>query len=106
MLSPIRQYEPSKLFGMTYTLFRDHPLPPAQKPKPKPNPQPRPVTIHPSFTTIPDQHSSGYTPTPPPPQSHPPIQSKDKEPMHQFSAHTIDHTSSIDAQTSDSNLVV
>ena len=106
MLSPIRQYEPSKLFGMTHTLFRDNPLPPA--PKPKPKPQPRPVTIHPSSTIIPDQHSPGYTPAPPPasPLSQPPIQSKDKEPMHQFSAHTIDHSSSIDDQTSDSNLSV
>ena len=56
ILSPIIQYKPSKLFGMTYTLFRDNPLPPAQKPKPKPKPQPRPVTIHPSFTTLPNQH--------------------------------------------------
>ncbi|KAH9658763.1 hypothetical protein KPL70_023614 [Citrus sinensis] len=39
-LSPIRQYDPSKLFGMTHTLFRDNPLPPPSKPKPKPKPQP------------------------------------------------------------------
>ena len=86
MLSPIRQYEPSKLFGMTHTLFRDNPLPPPPKPKPKPKPQPRPVTIHPSSTTIPGQQSPGYTPASPPapPLSQPPIQSKDKEPMHQF----------------------
>ena len=72
MLSLITQCEPSKLFGMTYTLFRDNPLPPAQKPKPKPKPQSQPP-IHPPFTTLPDQHSLGYTPTPPPLQSQPPI---------------------------------
>ena len=38
--------------------------------------------------------------------SQPPIQSKDKEPMHQFSAHTLDHPSSTNDQTSDSNLAV
>ena len=36
MLSLIRQYDPSKLFGMTHTLFRDNLLPPPPKPKPKP----------------------------------------------------------------------
>ena len=36
MLSPIRQYDPSKLFCMTHTLFRDNPLPPPPKPKPQP----------------------------------------------------------------------
>ena len=35
MLSPIKQYDPSKLFGMTHTLFRDNPLPPPPKPKPE-----------------------------------------------------------------------
>ena len=81
---------------------------PPPKPKPKPKPQPRPVTIHPSSTTIPGQHSLGYTPASPsaPPLSQPHIQSKDKELMHQFSAHTINHTSSTDYQTSDSNLTV
>ena len=110
MLSPIRQYEPSKLFGMTHTLFRDNPLPPPPKSKPKPKPQPRPVTINPSSTIIPDQQSPGYTPAstspPEPSKSQPPTTSKDKEPMHQFSAHTIDHPSSTDDQTSDSNLAV
>ncbi|KAH9716892.1 hypothetical protein KPL71_021626 [Citrus sinensis] len=52
MLSPIRQYDPSKLFGMTHTLFRDNPLPPPPKPKPKSKPQPRPVTFHQSSDTI------------------------------------------------------
>ena len=66
MLSPIRQYDPSKLFGMTHTLFRDNPLPPPPKPKPKPKPQPRPVTFHQSSITIPGQHSPGHTPASPP----------------------------------------
>ncbi|KAH9744190.1 Endonuclease [Citrus sinensis] len=111
MLSPIRQYDPSKLFGMTHTLFRDNPLPPPPKPKPRPKPQSRPITIHPFSISIPGQPSPGYTPasplTPPSaPLSQPPTQSKDKEPMHQFSAHTVDHSSTTDDQTSDSNLVV
>ncbi|KAH9705005.1 hypothetical protein KPL70_011698 [Citrus sinensis] len=111
MLSPIRQYDPSKLFGMTHTLFRDNPLPPLPKPKPKPKPQPRPVTFHPPSITIPGQHSPGHTPAsppvpPPPTESQPPSQSKDKQTMHQFSAHTVDHSSTTDDQTSDSNLAV
>ncbi|KAH9769356.1 hypothetical protein KPL71_011966 [Citrus sinensis] len=106
MLSPIRQYDPSKLFCMTHTLFRDNPLPPPPKPKPKLRPQPRPVTFH-----IPGQHSPGHTPASPPvpsppTESQPPSQSKDKQPMHQFSAHTVDHSSTTDDQTSDSNLAV
>ncbi|KAH9686137.1 hypothetical protein KPL70_014250 [Citrus sinensis] len=89
MLSPIRQYDPSKLFGMTHTLFRDNPLPPPPKPKPKPKPQPPPVTFHPPSITIPGQHSPGHTPASPPvppplTESQPPSQSKDKQPMHQF----------------------
>ncbi|KAH9769414.1 hypothetical protein KPL71_011989 [Citrus sinensis] len=106
MLSPIRQYDPSKLFCMTHTLFRDNPLPPPPKPKPKLRPQPRPVTFH-----IPGQHSPSHTLAsplvpPPPTESQPPSQSKDKQPMHQFSAHTVDHSSLTDDQTSDSNLAV
>ncbi|KAH9769493.1 hypothetical protein KPL71_012022 [Citrus sinensis] len=106
MLSPIRQYDSSKLFCMTHTLFRDNPLPPPLKPKPKLRPQPRPVTFH-----IPGQHSPSHTlasPSvpPPPTESQPPSQSKDKQPMHQFSAHTVDHSSLTDDQTSDSNLAV
>ncbi|KAH9671262.1 hypothetical protein KPL70_017294 [Citrus sinensis] len=111
MLSPIRQYDPSKLFCMTHTLFRDNPLPQPLKPKPKPKPQPRLITFHPSSITIPGQHSPGHTPAsppvpPPPTESQPPSQSKDKQPMHQFSAHTVDHSSTTDDQTSDSNLAV
>ncbi|KAH9716811.1 hypothetical protein KPL71_021588 [Citrus sinensis] len=91
---------------MTHTLFRDNPLPPPPKPKPKLRPQPRPVTYH-----IPGQHSPGHTPAlplvpSPPTESQPPSQSKDKQSMHQFSAHTVDHSSTTDDQTSDSNLAV
>ncbi|KAH9780609.1 hypothetical protein KPL71_008138 [Citrus sinensis] len=112
MLSAIKQYDPSKLFGMTHTLFRDNPLPPPPpKPKPKPKPQPRPVKIHQPSMSFPGQQSLNYTPAsppapPPPPQTPPQTQSKDKEPMHQYSAHTIDHSSRTDDQTSDSNLAV
>ncbi|KAH9705786.1 hypothetical protein KPL70_012003 [Citrus sinensis] len=111
ILSPIRQYDLSKLFGMTHTLFRDNPLPPPPKPKPKPKPQPRPVTFHPSSITIPGQHSPGHTPAsppvpPPPTESQPPSQSKDKQPMHQFSTHTVAHSPTTDDQTSDSNLAI
>ncbi|KAH9649269.1 hypothetical protein KPL70_025920 [Citrus sinensis] len=111
ILFPIRQYDPSKLFGITHTLFWDNPLPPPPKPKPKPKLQPRPITIHQSSISIPGQQSPGYTPASSPARpslslSQPPIQSKDKEPMHQFSAHTIDHSSSLDDQTSDLNLAV
>ncbi|KAH9698105.1 hypothetical protein KPL71_023884 [Citrus sinensis] len=106
MLSPIKQYDPSKLFCMTHTIFRDNPLPPPPKPKPKLRPQLRPVTFH-----IPGQHSPGHTPASPPvpsppTESQPPSQSKDKQPMHQFSAHTVDYSSTIDDQTSESNLAV
>ncbi|KAH9769166.1 hypothetical protein KPL71_011894 [Citrus sinensis] len=112
MLSPIRQYDPSKLFGMTHTLFRDNPLPPPPKPKPKSKPQPRPVTFHQSSISIPGHQSSDSTPAPaspsvqPPTISQPPTQSKDKEPMHLFTAHTITHSSTTNDQTSDSNLAV
>ncbi|KAH9655632.1 hypothetical protein KPL70_022384 [Citrus sinensis] len=105
------QYDHSKLFGMTHTLFRDNPLPPPPKPKPKPKPQPRPVTFHPSSITIHGQHPPGPTPAsspvpPPPTESQPSSQSKDKQPMHQFSAHTVAPSSTTDDQTSDSNLAV
>ncbi|KAH9716855.1 hypothetical protein KPL71_021598 [Citrus sinensis] len=106
MLSPIKQYDPSKLFGMTHTLFRDNPLPPPPKPKPKPRPQPRPAPLHPSSLTIPGQPSPTSAPTSPPAPFLVPTQSKDKEPMHQFTAHTVDHSSTTDNQTSDSNLAV
>ncbi|KAH9780561.1 hypothetical protein KPL71_008127 [Citrus sinensis] len=106
MLSPIKQYDPSKLFGMTHTLFRDNPLPPPPKPKPKPRPQPRPAPLHPSSLTIPGQPSPSSTPTSPPAPLFVPTQSKDKEPMHQFTAHTVTHSSTTVDQTSDSNPAV
>ncbi|KAH9680154.1 hypothetical protein KPL71_026442 [Citrus sinensis] len=112
MLSPIRQYDPSKLFGMTHTLFRDNPLPTPPKPKPKSKPQPRPVTFHQSSISIPGHQSSDSTlapaspSVPPPTISQPPTQSKDKEPMHLFTAHTITHSSTTNDQTSDSNPAV
>ena len=111
MLSPIKQYDPSKLFSMTHTLFRDNPLPSPPKPNPKSKHQPRPVTIHQSPISIPGHQSSSYTPAspsvpPPPTISQPPTQSKDKEPMHLFTAHTITHSSTTNDQTSDSNIVV
>ncbi|KAH9698058.1 hypothetical protein KPL71_023861 [Citrus sinensis] len=108
MLYPIRQYDPSKYFGMTHTLFRDNPLP--LPPTPKPKSKPRPVKLYQPPMPIPDHQSPGYMPAspsaPPPTQSQPPTQSKDKEPMHQFTAHTVAHSSTIDDQTSDSNLAV
>lgn len=106
MLSPIKQYDPSKLFGMTHTLFRDNPLPPPPKPKPKPRPQPRPVPLHPSSLTILGQPSPSSTSTSPLAPLSVPTQSKDKEPMNQFTAHTVTHSSTTDDQTSDSNLAV
>ena len=110
MLSPIRQYDPSKLFGMTHTLFRDNPLPPPPTPKPKPKPPPRPVKIYQSPMPITDQQFHGYMPASPsalpPTQSQPPTHSKDKEPMHQFTTHTVAHSSTIDDPLSDSNLAV
>ncbi|KAH9732043.1 hypothetical protein KPL70_010174 [Citrus sinensis] len=106
MLSPIKQYDPSKLFGMTHTLFRDNPLPLPPKPKPKPRPQPRPPPLHPSSLTIPGQPSPTFIPTSPPAPLSVPAQSKDKEPLNQFTAHTVAHSSTTDDQTSDSNLAV
>ncbi|KAH9780573.1 hypothetical protein KPL71_008131 [Citrus sinensis] len=106
MLSPIKQYDPSKLFGMTHTLFRDNPLPPPPKPKPKPRPQPRPAPLHPSSLTIHGQPSPSSTPASPLAPLSVPTQSKDKEPMNQFTAHTVTHSSTIDDPTSDSNLAV
>ncbi|KAH9697730.1 hypothetical protein KPL71_023729 [Citrus sinensis] len=106
MLSPIKQYDPSKLFGMTHTLFRDNPLPPPPKPKPKPRPQPRPAPLHPSSLTIPGQPSPSSTPASPLAPLSVPTKSKDKEPMHQFTAHTVTHSSTTVDQTSDSNPAV
>ncbi|KAH9680169.1 hypothetical protein KPL71_026449 [Citrus sinensis] len=83
--------------------IRDNPLPPPPKPKPKSKPQPRPVTFHQSSDSTPAPASASV---PPPTISQPPTQSKDKEPMHLFTAHTITHSSTTNDQTSDSNLAV
>ena len=40
MLSPIKPQDPSKLFGMTHTLFRKHPLPKVSKSTSHPRPRP------------------------------------------------------------------
>ena len=57
--------------------------------------------------SFPGQQSPSYTPaSPPAPQLPPQTQSKDKEPMHQYNAHTVDHSSPTDDQTSYSNLAV
>ena len=40
MLSPIKPQDPSKLFGMTHTLFRNNPLPKPSRSKPHPRPRP------------------------------------------------------------------
>ncbi|KAH9780682.1 hypothetical protein KPL71_008170 [Citrus sinensis] len=106
MLSPIKQYDPSKLFGMTHTRFTDNPLPPPPKPKPKPRPQPRPAPLHPSSLTIPGQPSPTSAPTSPPAPFSVPTHSKDKEPMHQFTAHTVTYSSTTVDQTSNSNPAV
>ncbi|KAH9734735.1 hypothetical protein KPL71_017479 [Citrus sinensis] len=55
--------------------------------------------------TIPGQPSPSSTPASPLAPLSVPTQSKDKEPMHQFTAHTVTH-SSTDDQTSDSNPAV
>ncbi|KAH9716893.1 hypothetical protein KPL71_021627 [Citrus sinensis] len=89
-----------------YNGLEDNPLPPPPKPKPNPRPQPRPAPLHPSSLTIPGQPTPTFTPTSPPAPLSVPTQSKDKEPMHQFTAHTVDHSSTTDDQTSDSNLAV
>ncbi|KAH9684941.1 hypothetical protein KPL70_013742 [Citrus sinensis] len=85
------------------TLFTTSPLIPSIGP-----------TYHPfasMLSPIKHQPSPGYPPASPPappsaPVPQPSTHAKDKEPMHQFSAHTVDHSSTTDDQTSDSNLAV
>ena len=61
MLTPMNPYDPSKLFGITHTLFKN--MPQLPQPKPKPKPQPRPIKIHqPSSTTTQQQDSLEHTP--------------------------------------------
>ncbi|KAH9780739.1 hypothetical protein KPL71_008196 [Citrus sinensis] len=89
-----------------YQNLQDNPLPPPPKPKPKPRPQPRPAPLHPSSLTIPGQPSLSSTPASPLAPLSVPTQSKDKEPMHQFTAHTVTHSSTTVDQTSNSNPAV
>ena len=92
----MKPYYPSKLFGITHTLFKNMPQPP--QPKPKPKPQPRPIKIHQPISTTTQQqdspeHTSGF--------SQQPSQSKDKEPMHQDASHHIEvSTDSTETDTS------
>ncbi|KAH9668333.1 hypothetical protein KPL70_021375 [Citrus sinensis] len=81
MLTPMKPYDPSKLFGMTHTIFKTHNLQP--QPRPKPKATPWPVKIHPPVTSTTEQQSPRYTPAPSQPH---PTQAKDKEPMHQYSS--------------------
>ncbi|KAH9792609.1 hypothetical protein KPL71_004192 [Citrus sinensis] len=101
MLSPIKPHDPSKLFGITHTLFRNNPLPKPSRSKPHPRPRPEKQPFQPPLS-IPKQQRSLYTPLPPQPT---PTQAKDKSPMQQYSAQIIPDPFDTD-QTSDSNLVV
>ena len=101
MLSPIKPQDPSKLFGMTHTLFRKHPLPKASKSTSYPRPRPDKQPFYPPLS-ITEPTPPIYTQLPPHPT---PPQAKDKSPMQQFSAQIIPDPSDTD-QTSDSNLVV
>ncbi|KAH9769436.1 hypothetical protein KPL71_012000 [Citrus sinensis] len=101
MLSPIKPQDPSKLFGMTHTLFRNNPLPKPSRSKPHPRPRPEKQLFQPPLS-ISKQHQPLYPPIPPQPT---PTQTKDKSPMQQYSAQIIPDPSDID-QTSDSNLAI
>ncbi|KAH9668448.1 hypothetical protein KPL70_021421 [Citrus sinensis] len=101
MLSPIKPQDPSKLFGMTHSLFRNNPLPKPSRSKPHPRPRQKKQPFQPHLS-IPKQQPPLYTPLPPQP---PPTQAKDKSPMQQYSAQKIPNPSDTD-QTSDSNLAV
>ena len=101
MLSPIKPQDPSKLFGMTHTLFRKHPLPKPSRSASHPPPQPDKQPFHPPLSITKPQPPL-YIQLPPQPT---PTQAKDKSPMQQYSAQIIPDPSDID-QTSDSNLAV
>ncbi|KAH9668366.1 hypothetical protein KPL70_021386 [Citrus sinensis] len=100
MLSPIKPQDPSKLFSMTYTLFRNNPLPKPSRSKPHPRPRPEKQPFQPPLSS--EQQQPLYTPLPSQPT---PTQAKDKSPMQQYSAQLIPDPSDTD-QTSDSNLAV
>ncbi|KAH9734655.1 hypothetical protein KPL71_017445 [Citrus sinensis] len=104
MLSPIKPQDPSKLFGMTHTLFRNNPLPKPSRSKPHPRPRPDKQHFHPPLSIL-EQQPPLYTPLPPQPT---PTQAKDKSPMQQYSAQMIPapYDTSDTEQTSDSNLAV
>ncbi|KAH9763316.1 hypothetical protein KPL70_001124 [Citrus sinensis] len=101
MLSPIKPQDPSKLFGMTHTLFRNNPLPKPSRSKPHPRPRPEKQPFQPPLSTS-EQQPPLYTPLPPQPT---PTHAKDKSPMQQYNAQLIPDPSDTD-QTSDSNLAV
>ncbi|KAH9801842.1 hypothetical protein KPL71_001175 [Citrus sinensis] len=101
-----RTYEPSKLFGMTHTLFPPHP-----RPQPKPKKTPKPALVQ---KPIPQQNpqTSRFEPSPSPsptslPESTqpPPIQttvSLEKQPMYQYSTQQLSHSPSLDSSTENS----
>ena len=82
MLSPIKSQDPSKLFGMTHTLFKKHPLPKASRSTSHPRPRPDKQPFHPPLS-ITKLQPPIYTQLPPQPK---PTQDKDKSTMQQFSA--------------------
>ena len=97
-----RTYDPSKIFGITHTLFPPHPRPqskpkktpklvPVQKSIPQKNPQTS--RFEPSPTSLPE-----YT-QPPPIQPFVPIE---KQPMYQYFARQISHSLSLDYFTKNS----
>ena len=101
MLFPIKPQDLSKLFGMTYTLFRNNHLPKPSRSKPHPRPRPEKQPFQP-LLSISEQQPHPYTPPPPQPTL---TQAKDKSPMQQHSAQIILDPYDTD-QTSDSNLAI
>ena len=101
MLSPIKPQDLSKLFGMTHTLFRKHPLPKASRSTSHHRPRPDKQHFHPPLT-ITEPHPPMYTQLPPQPT---PPQVKDKSPMQQYSTQIILDPSDTN-QTSNSKLAV
>ena len=76
MLSPIRPQDPSKLFGMTYTLFRKHPLPKASKSTSHPRLRPNKQHFFPHLSINEPQAPIYHQPSQPTPTL-----TKDKSPM-------------------------
>ena len=76
MLSPIRPQDPSKLFGMTHTLFQKHLLPKASRSTSHPRPRPDKQPFFPLLSINEPQapiYPQPFQPTPTP--------TKDKSPM-------------------------